>query len=280
MRLSLRAVWASAASFACISVVAEPTRTMEVDMVFPRRGTNFGDLNTLPIWAPMPYMPIVFALRNASLAQYTYPYIAVRIIDESKPDFSYAYTQHLNVTNFNTTEPLFVYTVVDTFAREGDWRIEFDLWWVSCNEVRGRNTNGSWYALMQPSCSCEHPARFPLYTRAGKPAFDFAKDNLDGNTTQCIAKYINVGEELVNPVFRASMSMRVGWKGLADGVEVRDKSRPGLVECPVAIPSALAASITSDIAARIAETSAAPRLAAVVGPVSWAAAAVWAFGLF
>ncbi|MDM9186223.1 hypothetical protein QU781_28035, partial [Escherichia coli] len=64
-------LWALVATCPVASVAAEakPTGTAEVDLVFPRNDT----------YAPMPLMPVVFAVQNPPVAGKLYPEILYKV---------------------------------------------------------------------------------------------------------------------------------------------------------------------------------------------------------
>ncbi|KAK3898304.1 hypothetical protein C8A05DRAFT_38105 [Staphylotrichum tortipilum] len=92
---------------------------MEVDLVFPQDGQSY---------APTPYMPVVFALRNHKLAQYTDP------------------------ANWTNNDPYFVYTLHDQFAQPGLYNINLDLWWYRCQ----LSAEGEFYRYKaETHCDCQ-----------------------------------------------------------------------------------------------------------------------------
>ena len=76
MRLSLQTLWsvvASVALFGALPLVGA-TAVMQVDLLFPRDNQ---------VYAPTPYMPIVFSVQNIHLARHTFPSMAVQLFNNS-----------------------------------------------------------------------------------------------------------------------------------------------------------------------------------------------------
>ncbi|KAG7284759.1 hypothetical protein NEMBOFW57_009370 [Staphylotrichum longicolle] len=168
MRLSSQAVWSLAASLAYLSaaVNAATDNIMEIDLVFPRPGE---------FYAPTPYMPVVFALRTPKLAQYTDPYIDVRVSNLSMDGQWWKYVQRLDGANRSSDEPYFVYTLLDTFTQPGVWKISYDLWWYSCK----LNPAGDFRGYKTDHWECQESVSARFYTRDGGKAIDLAATPAD-----------------------------------------------------------------------------------------------------
>ncbi len=108
MRLSSRAVWSYVASLACLGALVDAAPgLMQAVLVYPQAGE---------VYAPTSNMPIIFALQNASLAQYTYPVVSIDIFNGSDPQNSRSsYEQRLQPTNWTSDEPYFTYVLADQF---------------------------------------------------------------------------------------------------------------------------------------------------------------------
>ena len=270
MRLSLRAVWSLAASLAWLGAVNAATdAVMEVDLVFPRNAE---------FYEPTPYMPVVFALRNPKLAQYTDPYISVQAANLSNDGQRWKYVQHLDGANLNRTsdEPFFVYTLLDKFADEGKWNIAFDLWWYSCQ----LSSAGDFRGYKTDHCECRDSVSISFTTKKGGKAIDLA--TTAANDIACI------GEALI--VSGTPMQLNQTFPGqegtsnqcvLVSSSPITDRT-VNVTSCPVKIDSATAAAISANVTSTTCAgpnppsscrtKSAAERLAAVAGPACLAAA--------
>lgn len=104
---------------------------LEFDLLFPRNET----------YTPTPFMPVVFGVRNAKLAQHLQARISVRIdnaTDLGAPGETYS--RSLARANVSSAEPYFEYSFIhDTFATDGRWRITWYVRYRSCLE----DENGS-----------------------------------------------------------------------------------------------------------------------------------------
>lgn len=131
-----RTAWSLMASLACLGALADVVEpvgiasVLEVELVFPRNET----------YAPTPWMPVVFALRNAELARHLNPFISYDSystpltpngswIDRSKSPGS---THTVRWLNLSDHEPYFVYKF-HNFATEGTWNLSWTVSWQSCD---------------------------------------------------------------------------------------------------------------------------------------------------
>ena len=264
MRLSSRAGWSFAASLACLAAIVNAAPgIMQATLVFPQNGE---------VYAPTPYVPIVFALQNASLANYTYPSVQVIAVNSSNPgEPGHTYTQNLNPRNWTSNEAYFAYSLVEVFASEGNWSLTFRLWWSSC----GLNGYGEFNDGLVRDCTCGLQANFIHFgTKRGGRAIDVA--DATTNNKPCAGTAISVGDEVIS----YAPSEKPEWMDSNGCVMVNRSSAAST--CPARINSALVANITTDITARLCEganppsscppKSVAHRPATVAGLACWAAA--------
>ncbi len=269
MRLSSQAVWCLAASLAWLgaAVNAAADNVMEVELVFPRPGE---------VYAPTPYMPIVFALRNPNLAQYTDPYINFRVWNRSNDVTYWDYRQPLDGANRTSDELYFAYTLLDKFAQPAAWRIYFDLWWYSCK----MDPAGDFRGYKADHCECQTSIYIEFSTKDGGKAIDVAA--ITDNEGACTGKAVIVGETpmQLNETFpgqEGTSSQCVLVSPVAAQAFNDTKS------CPVKIDSATAAAISANVTSATCagpnppsscppKSAAHQRLAAVVGPAFLATA--------
>jgi hypothetical protein len=268
MRLSSQAVWSLAGSLAWLgaAVNAATDNVMEVDLVFPRPAESY---------APTPYMPVVFALRNPKLAQYTDPYIDVRVSNVSKDGQWWKYVQRLDGANQTSDESYFVYTLLDTFAHAGHWNIAFNLQWYSCH----LNPAGVFSGYKDERCVCQYSAAVEFFTKEGGKAIDLATNAT--NDIACAGEAVSVGN--------TPMQLNETWvpqQGTSSQCvlvsSIAAQALNDTKSCPVKIDSATAAAISANVTATTCAgpnppsscppKSAAQRLAAVAGPACLAVA--------
>ncbi|KAK3901079.1 hypothetical protein C8A05DRAFT_16692 [Staphylotrichum tortipilum] len=272
MRLSSQAVWSLAASLAWLGapVNAATHAIMEADLIFPRSGQ---------FYTPTPYMPVVFALRNPKLAQYTDPYIEYEVHNLSSTGWK-TYTQTLDGANRTNDEPYFVYTLLDTFAQPGNWKISFHLWWNSCK----LNPAGEFYGYKSDHrCDCLGPS-IEFHTREDGKAIELTAPVVEN--VPCIGEAIIVNDNtprLLNETFpwqEGKISNRCVVASLVASEDF-NWTRP----CAINLDSTTAAAIMADVANMTSTTCAGPnlpsncpsksaahRLAALAGPACVAAA--------
>lgn len=257
MRLSSQTLWSVVVSVVLLGTVPSvayipiipspnaPTAVMQVDLLFPRDDQ---------VYTPTPYMPIVFSVQNPRLARHTYPSMLVRFHNHSDPNerggMSY-YTQHLNVTDWASNETFFAYTLVDTFAHEGNWSITWHLSWASCKIDDGHE--GAFLGLIERNCTCERLSRASFITRNGGQALDLVASTAaaaTANETACAGGVaINVSEETM-PL---DTLWQPDWVPLSDDtcVIASQTTSSARNACGVRIDPALAANITADARARV-----------------------------
>ncbi|KAK4098179.1 glycoside hydrolase family 18 protein [Parathielavia hyrcaniae] len=112
---------------ACLAAMVEAAGVLEIDLVFPRNET----------YAPRTWFPVVFALRNAHLAQHLRPRIGWTILNTTGPTRQrLAGREHvLYLTNGTTHEPYVVYDWPNLRWKGDEGHLELSWWadWVSCD---------------------------------------------------------------------------------------------------------------------------------------------------
>jgi hypothetical protein len=255
MRLSSQTLWPVVASVAFLGAVpsiafvpSKPsvgvTAVMQIDLLFPRDDQ---------VYAPTPYMPIVFAVQNPSLARHTYPSMLVHLQNSSTVGQGTTYTQALNVTNWSSNETFFAYTLVDTFAHEGNWTVDWHLAWYSC-KIEERDK--AFLGLMERNCTCERPSGVGFITKNGGQAIDLVASTAAAaaNETACATEpgdgfAINVDDKAM----QIDNLFRPDWLPLSeDKCIIASETTPSARNaCRVKIDSALAANITADVRAKV-----------------------------
>ncbi|KAG7290089.1 hypothetical protein NEMBOFW57_000083 [Staphylotrichum longicolle] len=280
MRLSSHATaWSTAALLAGLISTVVRASVLEVDLVFPRDGE---------VYEPTPYMPIIFAVQNPGLTQYTHPALEVRIQNRSNPDDGEgkAYYQPLNVTNWSSNETFFAYTIANNFANEGNWSVAWDVCWRTCGleEIRW-----SFDGTLGRNCSRVNRVSGSFFTtRKGGRTVDLVAATANSDST-CISQRrlgyaLNITDEVL--AISPNESVPGGWPPKCVMATLPEPPLD-LDFCRVKIGPALAANISADITARVCEEadprpsscpskSAAWRpTAAATGSCFMAAAAIW-----
>lgn len=103
-----------------------PMGVVEADLVFPRNQT----------YAPMRYLPIVFAVQNPVAAAALDLQITYEVWN--LPNMSYYAASgafHLSWANFSGADPVLQHSYSrDGFDTEGNWRLVWHVSWVNCTE--------------------------------------------------------------------------------------------------------------------------------------------------
>ncbi len=270
MRLSSHAAWSLPALLAGLSTSVGAS-VMEINLVFPRHGE---------VYEPTPYMPIVFAVQNPRLTQYTYPGLGVYLSNQSSPvseGSGAGYSQDLDRTNWFSNETFFAYILDDNFAKEGNWTISWDLCWNTCG--LGKN-DGAFDRTMFHNCSGQKPALTVISTRKGGRTIDLVAATANDNS--CVPEprrgyAFNVSEEVLALSWDASLPR---WATARKCVMASLPDPPLALEyCRVKISPALAANICADITAHVCSDSNPPSSCSPKSAAQWptAAAAGWCF---
>jgi hypothetical protein len=125
MRLFPGAASSLVVLLAYLTAIVEAAGVLEIDVVFPRNET----------YAPSRWFPVVFAFRNAHLAQHLRPRIVWRIRNATDllGTTPAGRTHDLSETNWTSHEPYFVHHFADLEAYEGRWQLFWWADWVSCD---------------------------------------------------------------------------------------------------------------------------------------------------
>lgn len=249
---------------------------IEIDLLFPRNET----------YAPTEWMPIVFSIRNGELTKHLGSLLEYR--GWNKSDFGAAgfsaTFDNLKWANWSSQEksstspsstPYFVYDFRDDLQKEGSWRLSWDFLYVSCNEGwdPNRPNTGRSAFLNTTSRSVE----FTIKKDGGQPVDLVAATANDKTCFDESVAAINVTGK-TQPVRSADFDMDDRICAVVGSPE------PTTTPCQVKVDSAVAASMTASLRARLCnplitldppadcEDSAAQRLA-VAGLASLAAAA-------
>ncbi|KAL4994068.1 hypothetical protein BDV10DRAFT_177617 [Aspergillus recurvatus] len=117
----VRSVWLSLCLLASWAR-AESNRT-EVDLVFPRNDT----------FAPMPLMPIVFAVQNPSVAKQVNAHIEYGFHPVGRPNETVFGADNLAGISTNETTYFSVSGIGKTFNTTGSWELFWRLRWINCS---------------------------------------------------------------------------------------------------------------------------------------------------
>lgn len=238
MRLSSHAAWSSAALLAGLSIVR--ASVLEFDLVFPRDGE---------VYEPTPYMPIIFAVQNPGLTQYTHPGLEVLIQNISNPDEGEgkAFYQPLNVTNWSTNETFFAYTIADNFANEGNWTVAFGVCWSTCGLEK---IHWSFDGTLGRNCSGTRVSGSSFTTRKGGRTVDLVAATSNSDSTCVSRRGLGFAINITDEVLPISPNERVpgGWPPKCV-MATLPEPRLDLDFCRVKIEPALAANISADITA-------------------------------
>ncbi|KAK4125353.1 hypothetical protein N657DRAFT_644220 [Parathielavia appendiculata] len=125
MRLISRTASSLVVLLVCLGVIADAAGVLEINVVFPRNET----------YAPNPWFPVVFAFRNAHLAQYLRPRIvwSIQNASDALGTVLGGRVHELSWVNWTIHEPYFVYGFVDLEAAEGQWELFWWGDWLSCD---------------------------------------------------------------------------------------------------------------------------------------------------
>ncbi|KAK4148753.1 hypothetical protein C8A00DRAFT_19471 [Chaetomidium leptoderma] len=275
--MNFRAVWSLVASLAFLGgAIVDAAGVLEIDMVFPRDNQTY---------EPTPYMPIVFALRNAELAQYLRPSISARLLNlsASRADVGHGVMTYppLEWANFSSQEPYFTYEFQGSrFATEGNWSIFWDVAWGSCKE----DEDGVFRGDVVYNHSSTY--RINIDIKNGGQVADLVAATANGNSCFNDGVAINVTDQLVNVTNLRHSNPGPPFETCV--VVASSTPTPTPDPCLVKIDSAVAASISASLTAKLCNRfnppsdidcppeSAAQRLA--VAGVVCLAAAVGAFG--
>jgi hypothetical protein len=237
MRPSFNALWALAASLACLEVaqVAGAGGVREVDLVFPRNET----------YAPTLDMPVVFAFQNwdAELVSLLMPGIEYEVSYTGR--VPYSIWKHegtwANWSSHEPTEPYLFHDFHSNFTREGTVRISWILRWLICGENPRNssghdwNTKGYWGSVT-------------FTVKNGGRAADLEAATADKTTcTTDLGVAINVTNE-------TREVRNSGYTGRSEGMcAVVNSSDPAPAPspCAVQVSSAAAASISASWTARV-----------------------------
>ncbi|KAI4706267.1 hypothetical protein J4E89_009001 [Alternaria sp. Ai002NY15] len=126
------------------AAASETSGVVEVDLVFPRNDT----------YAPAPYVPIVFAVRNPELATLLGLHLSFQvwnitngsIVDEGSFGDHYR-DGTLNWTDTSSSDPELVYRHYTELNIEGKWMLNWFLRWSNCTydplrEIHYRDSQG------------------------------------------------------------------------------------------------------------------------------------------
>jgi hypothetical protein len=234
MRLFSAAASSLVVLLACLTTVVEAAGVLEIDVVFPRNET----------YAPSRWFPVVFAFRNAQLAQHLRPRIVWSIRNASNllqtaPE---GRSHDLSETNWTSQEPYFVYHFADLEAYEGRGQLFWWANWVSCD------LSGSEPAfkvnVTEPS---QRSLEFTI--KSGGQAVDLVAATANNDAT-CAQPgvAINVTDETrwVSDVHLEAQ----GYGDLTCAVLASSTPTPTANPCQVEINSAAAASMWASLTAR------------------------------
>ncbi|KAF4832282.1 hypothetical protein CGCTS75_v004522 [Colletotrichum tropicale] len=131
MHLIPSVTWFLAGFHAAIAVAAN-SGIVEVDLVFPRNDT----------YAPIALFPIVFAIRNSSLAQFVNPYIEIRVRNSSDRFDTYVtHDYDLRQANFSSSDPYFESRGFGRFKKEDSYTMIWTVRQQSCLADRSSLAN-------------------------------------------------------------------------------------------------------------------------------------------
>jgi hypothetical protein len=240
MRPFFQALWAFAASLACLAVpqVASAGGLPEVDLVFPRNET----------YAPTVDMPFVFAFKNwdAESVSLLRPDIAYGVwytsdaLGGAAVQFSWRHQgTRANWSSHEATEPYFFHDFHSNFTVEGTVKLFWHMSWVVCDENKLNSSSPDW----RPEYYRESVA---FTVKNGGRAVDLEAATAD--KTSCTTELgvaVNVPDE-TRAVLSASRALVEGTCAVANCSEPAPTPSP----CLVQVSSATAASISASWTAR------------------------------
>ncbi|KAK3398713.1 hypothetical protein B0T20DRAFT_411848 [Sordaria brevicollis] len=233
MHFQPRATWSllvSLISFGTVVRAADSGR-LQADLLFPRNET----------YAPAEWMPIVFAIQNTKLAKYLVPmihYEGWRTGHYSDgPGFAHSHT-NMERANLSSEDPYFVHNFHSELA-EGVWRIDWELWHSSCNE------NWTDFTSVGDPVNRNRTLHSVFFTiKEGGQAVDLVAATADGKTcSEENAAAVDVTGKTQGVPARLDMPDNTC------AVVESPRSKP--TPCQVKVDSAVAASMTASLRARL-----------------------------
>ncbi|KAH7626198.1 hypothetical protein B0T09DRAFT_350294 [Sordaria sp. MPI-SDFR-AT-0083] len=267
MHLPSRTAWSLLLSLISLGTVADAADSgiIEVDLLFPRNET----------YAPTEWMPFVFSIRNGELSKYISPLIEYRgwnTSDFGQNGFSYTH-DNIKWANWSSQDPYFVHNFRNDLRSEGTWRLDWKVFYVSCNE-RWKNLQ----SVGDPVLVNMTSRSITFTIKEGGQAVDLVAATANDKTCsdESIAA-INITGKTQSVPHREELPDNT--------CAVVGSPEPSASPCQVKVDSAVAASMTASLRAKLCdplrtlnppadcpEDSAAQRLA-VAGVVCLAAAA-------
>jgi hypothetical protein len=255
MRPSFRALWAFAASLACLEVaqVAGAGGMPEIDLVFPRNET----------YAPTRDMPVVFAFQNwdAKLVSLLWPGVeyqmwytsnssgaAGKVPWPSRHEGTWA-----NWSSHNSAEPYFFHNFHTNFTGEGTVEISWWVRWLICGE-HWRNSSGHDWSTKN------YRGSVTFTVKKGGRAADLEAATAD--KTSCTTELgvaINATSDIETREVFNTMYTNMEEGGTCAVVDHSDPA-PTPSPCLVQVSSAAAASISASWTARVCKSKTSRKL--------------------
>lgn len=231
--------WSLLASLVGLGAVvdAADSGTLEVDLLFPRNET----------YAPTEWMPFVFAIRNAKLAKYLVPEIKYSAWNQSEGGNSFSFTHdNLQWANWSSQEPYFVYNF-HSGLHEGSWRLDWEFWYTSCNENYSDFTGVPSTNIDSPVKHNQTSQSITFTIKEGSQAVDLVAATADDKTcSQENGAAINVTGK-TQSVSPAQQEMP------DDSCVMVGSPQPTATPCQVKVDSAVAASMTASLRAKLCD---------------------------
>ncbi|KAH0425190.1 hypothetical protein CcaCcLH18_11124 [Colletotrichum camelliae] len=217
------------ASFHAAVTVAANSGIVEVDLVFPRNDT----------YAPTAFFPIVFAIRNSSLAQFVNPYIEIRVRNSSDRFDVYVTRDYdLRLANLSSSDPYFESRGFGSFKQEGSYTIVWTVKQQSC--LADESSPGNDRVQSVISNNTIRLITFTIKNAAQEVDLVSATNNDDVClSAQGVA--INITNTLEGPGMR--------WWGVGDTCAIVASPTPTANPCEIKLESATAARISASMTA-------------------------------
>lgn len=240
MRFSPASWFLVACIGAIVNLNAAAAGVLEVDLLFPRNKT----------YAPITWLPVVFAFRNAEAARLLNPRISytIRNWDDMGGIDGAHYAHDLRTTNWSSHDPYFVYNYFhDVFAKEGRWWMTWEVTWASCDEADPSFSRGIGGDLIRNSSSWS----VAFTTENSAPEIDLVAVTNNKTCPAELGVAINVTDKTM------AVPFGVTWTGGGDTCAVVASSSPTPTAdpCRVKIDSAVVASMSASLAANLCRKS-------------------------
>ncbi|KAL0471486.1 hypothetical protein QR685DRAFT_519331 [Neurospora intermedia] len=226
--------WSLLASLVSFWAVADAADSgiLEVDLLFPRNET----------YAPTEWIPYVFSIQNAKLAKYLVPLIRYDVWNLTEGGGSFGYThQNLRWANWSSHDPYFVHHF-HSGLQEGRWRLNWEFGYASCNEHwTGLSSVGDPVNYNRTVGSIE------FTIQAGGPAVDVVAATANDKTCS------NENGVAINITGKTREVPPLNEEMPDNTCVVVGSPQPTPTPCQVKVDSAVAASMTASLRAKLCD---------------------------